>query len=80
MAEEGEFQLRQRPLFQVLVDSDLEDKREIRVEGEGRDIRHNKFTVSLKRSVVSLDSVAAGSGQTWTWLLLLRYLSHSYIT
>jgi hypothetical protein len=45
----------------VLVDSDSEDKRGIREEGEGRETRHNMFTVSLVRSVVSLDSVAAGA-------------------
>jgi hypothetical protein len=61
MAEEQEFQLRQRPLFQLLVDNNSEDKRGIRKEGERREIRHNMFTVSLERSVVSLDSVAAGA-------------------
>jgi hypothetical protein len=61
MAEEREFQLRQRPLFQVLVDSDSEDERGIREEEEGRETGHNMFTVSLVRSVVSLDFIAAGA-------------------
>jgi hypothetical protein len=41
----------------VLVNSDLEDKRGIREKGT----RQNMFIVSLVRSVVSLDSVAAGA-------------------
>jgi hypothetical protein len=45
----------------VLVNSDPKDKREIREEGEGRQTRQNMFTVSLVRSVVSLDSVTAGA-------------------
>jgi hypothetical protein len=45
----------------VLVDSDSEEEREIREEEERRKTRNNMFTVSLVRSVVSLDSVAASA-------------------
>jgi hypothetical protein len=45
----------------VLIDSDSEDKRGIRKEGEGRKTGHNMFTLSLVRSVVFLDSVAASA-------------------
>jgi hypothetical protein len=61
MAEEREFQLRQRPLFQVLVNSNSEDKRGIREKEEGRETEHNMFTVSLVRLIVSLDSIATGA-------------------
>jgi hypothetical protein len=50
-----------KPLFQVLVNSDPKDKREIREEGEGRQTRQNMFIVSLVQLVISLDSVVAGA-------------------
>jgi hypothetical protein len=45
----------------VLVASDLEDKREIRKEGQSKETRYNMFTVLLVRSVVFLDFVAANA-------------------
>jgi hypothetical protein len=45
----------------VLVNSDSEDERGIREEGEGRETGHNMFIVSLVHLVVSLDSIAAGA-------------------
>jgi hypothetical protein len=45
----------------VLVDSNSEDKRGIRKERERRETRCNMFIVLLVRSIVFLDSVAAGA-------------------
>jgi hypothetical protein len=45
----------------VLINSDLKDKRGIREEKERRETRHNMFIVSLVRSVMSLDFIAAST-------------------
>ena len=56
IAKEREFQLRQRPLFQVPVDIDLEEEK-----WEGRETGDNMLTVSPVRSVVSVDSIIVGA-------------------